>query len=207
VRKVIVTNIVSLDGYYADPDGNPLALNMDSAFDAYNLERMRSAGTILLGRRSFEMFSSYWPMIADAPEDPNNRALSAVNREFSRRYNDIPKLVVSDGLEEVPPANPWHDTTEVVPRATIATRLGAERADAGGDIAVFASRTLWNTLLSDGVLDELHLVIGPAAIGAGIPLFDGPAELALIDGHRLDGSDNALLRYAAARPVDPSGTR
>ena len=90
MRTVLVTNIVSLDGYYAGLDGNPLVLNMDAAFDAYNLERMRSAGTILLGRRSFEMFSSYWPTIAEAPEDPTNRAVSPINREFSRRYDTVP---------------------------------------------------------------------------------------------------------------------
>jgi hypothetical protein len=42
---------------------------------------------VLLGRTSFELFSSYWPAIADAPPDPDNRALSADNRELSRIYN------------------------------------------------------------------------------------------------------------------------
>ena len=198
MRTVLVTNIVSLDGYYAGRDGNPLVLNMDAAFDAYNLERMRSAGTILLGRRSFEMFSSYWPTIAEAPEDPTNRAVSPINREFSRRYDTVPKLVVSDSLE-VPADNPWHDTTEVVPRVAITSRLPAERASNGGDIVIFASRTMWNPLLENGVVDELHLMVGPNAIRAGIPLFDAPTQLSLIEGRRLDRSDNALVRYATTR--------
>lgn len=198
MRSVIVTNIVSLDGYYAAPDGNPLVLNMDAAFDAYNLERMRTAGTIVLGRRSFEMFSSYWPMIADAPEDPTNRAVSDVNREFSRRYGVVPKIVVSDTLV-ISTKNAWHDTTEIVPRAAIASRLRAERVRDGGDIVIFASHTLWNGLLTEGVLDELHLLLGPDAIGQGIPLFEAPAQLSLIECRRLDGSDNALLRYSTAR--------
>jgi dihydrofolate reductase len=198
MRTVLVTNIVSLDGYYAGPDGNPLVLNMDAAFDAYNLERMRSAGTILLGRRSFEMFSSYWPTIAEAPEDPTNRAVSPINREFSRRYDAIPKLVVSDSLE-VSADNPWHDTTEVVPRVASTSRLRAERANDGGDVVIFASRTMWNALLGKGVVDELHLMVGPNAIRAGIPLFDAPTQLSLMEGRRLDGSDNALLRYSTAR--------
>lgn len=198
MRSVIVTNIVSLDGYYAAPDGNPLVLNMDAAFDAYNLERMRTAGTIVLGRRSFEMFSSYWPMIADAPQDPTNRAVSDVNREFSRRYGVVPKIVVSDTLV-ISAKNAWHDTTEIVPRAAVGSRLRAERARDGGDIVIFASRTMWNALLADGILDELHLLVGPNAIGEGIPLFEAPAQLSLIEGRRLDGSDNVLLRYSTAR--------
>jgi len=105
MRSVVVNNIVSLDGFYADERGNPVVLNMDETFDAYNLERMRVAGTVLLGRTSFEGFGGYWPFIVDAPEDASNRALSEDNREISRLYNGIPKVVVSDSFE-VPADHP-----------------------------------------------------------------------------------------------------
>ena len=94
--SVIVSNIVSVDGFFEGPEGHPLVLNMDGAFDAYNLERITAAGSVLLGRRSFEMFSGHWPGIAEAPDDPHNRTVSDVNREMSRRYNAIPKAVGSD---------------------------------------------------------------------------------------------------------------
>jgi dihydrofolate reductase len=197
MRTVIVTNIMTLDGFYAGPGSNPMVLNMDAGFDAYNLERMRSAATVLLGRSSFELFSSFWPMVADAPEDPSNPALSATNREFSRLYRDIPKLVVSNSLV-VAADNPWHDTTEVVSRADAPVRLQRERAAEGGDIVVYGSRILWSGLLRDGTIDELHLIVGPAAIGAGVPIFDGPASLDLVDARRLDGSSNVLHRYVPA---------
>ena len=126
MRPVIVCNIMSLDGYYEGPGRNVMALNMDEAFDAYNLERIRSAGTVLLGRTSYEGFSSYWPGIADAPMDPENRALSDDNRELSRIYNRVEKAVVTDSY--TPPAvNPWHDTTTVVPLAT--WRAGSRRSE------------------------------------------------------------------------------
>lgn len=96
MRTVIVCNIMSLDAYYEGPGRNVMALNMDEAFDAYNLERIRSAGTVLLGRTSYDGFSSYWPGIADAPADPDNRALSDGNRELSGIYNRIEKAVVTD---------------------------------------------------------------------------------------------------------------
>ena len=86
MRKVIVCNIMSLDGYYDGPGHDVMVLPMDDAFDAYNLERIRSAGTVLLGRTSYEGFSSYWPHIADHPPQPaTNRAYSATNRERSWR--------------------------------------------------------------------------------------------------------------------------
>ena len=197
MRKVIVTNIATLDGYYSGEGGNPMVLNMDAAFDAYNLERMRAASTVLLGRASFDLFGSFWPAVADAPEDAANPALSPTNREFSRLYRDIPKLVVSDSLD-VPADHPWTVTTEVIARKDAAARVTAERAADGGDIAIFASHVLWNELIAHGLLDELHVIVGPAAIGDGVPLFESPASLVLIDARRLDGSDNVLHVYRPA---------
>ena len=98
----IVSNIMSLDGYLEGPGGNVMALNMDGSFDAYNLERIHSADVVLLGRASYEGFSSYWPGVASAPPDPGNRALSETNRELSRTYNRLEKVVVSRDFEPAP---------------------------------------------------------------------------------------------------------
>jgi dihydrofolate reductase len=203
MRRVIVNNIVSLDGYYAGPDGSPMALNMDAAFDAYNRERIEQADVVLLGRASYQGFSSYWPQIADAPADPGNRAVSDDNRAMSRVYNRLPKLVVSDSF--VPgPDNPWFDTTSRVRRDEAGAWVVAQRDAGDGDILVFGSRTTWNGLLAHGLVDELHLMVSPAALGAGTPLFSAPTStpvgLALLEARQLDDSDNVLLRYAPVRP-------
>ena len=195
MAAVIVSNIMSVDGFYEGPGGDVMAMNMDAAFDAYNVERIRAAGTVLLGRKSFELFSSYWPGIADAPDDPENPALDPVNRELSRRYNDIPKVVVSDGLQ-VPSDNPWRDTTTVVPRASAAGWIAANRESLTGDILTYGSRTMWRGLVEQGLVDELHLMVGAAALGDGTPMFGMPIRLSLLDVRRFDGSDNVVLRYA-----------
>ena len=198
MRTVVVSNIVSLDGFFEGPGGSVMALNMDAAFDAYNLERIRAAGTVLLGRRSFEGFSSYWPRVADAPHDPLDRALSDDNRRLSRLYDPLPKIVVSDGFV-VPADNPWHGVTTVVPRAAARDRVLAEKQHGTGDILVFASRTTWNGLLVQGLVDEIHLMVGPRPLAGGTPAFDRPADLQLLDVRRFEGSDNVLLRYAVRR--------
>lgn len=105
MRTVMVNNIVSLDGFFADEQGNPLALNRDESFDAYNREQISRAGALLLGRSSYEGFASYWRFVADAVDDPTNRALSADNREVSHLYNLLPKTVVSDSYR-VPAEHP-----------------------------------------------------------------------------------------------------
>jgi dihydrofolate reductase len=198
MRPVIVSNIMSLDGFYEGPGQNVMALNMDEAFDRYNLERIRSADVVLLGRKSYEGFSSYWPAIADAPADPTSRELSDDNRELSRIYNLIGKVVVSDDYAP-PPDNPWHDTTTVVRRDEVAGWLVRERARGTGDILTFGSRTLWNGLLEQGLVDELHLMVSPEALGSGTPIFRVPVDLTLLGTQRFEGSDNVLLRYAARR--------
>jgi dihydrofolate reductase len=198
MRKVIVCNITSLDGYYEGPGGNVMALPMDEAFDAYNLERMRSAGTVLLGRVSYEGFSSYWPHIADHPQEPEDyRAVSPGNRELSRIYNGVEKVVVTDGY--TPAAdNPWHGTTTVLRRDEVASWITAQRSGSGGDILIYGSHIMWNALLHAGLVDELHLMVGAVVLGGGTPLFTTPvADLRLLDARCFDGSHNVLLTYAA----------
>src|SRR6266487_5638016 len=109
MRKLIVTNAMSLDGYYTGLDGNVMVLELDPVFDNYNAERLRAAGTLLLGRRSFEGFKSFWPPVADDP-DPK---WSDAQREVSRRDNEIDKVVVSDSLT-AEQTEPWRHNTGIV---------------------------------------------------------------------------------------------
>ncbi|HEU4948419.1 MAG TPA: dihydrofolate reductase family protein [Kribbella sp.] len=205
MRKLIVTNIVSLDGYYEGPGNNVMALPMDPSFDAYNLERLRSAETLLVGRRSYEGFKGFWAPLADAPDAAavfqDDAQRREVLREISRRNNAIEKVVVSDSLTADQTA-PWTDTTRIVPRGRAHAAIAELKAGDGGDILVFGSRTLWNDLLAAGLVDELHLMVGAVVLGGGTPAFGdqkvGP--LRLIDSRSFEGSDNLLIRYDA-RPV------
>jgi dihydrofolate reductase len=194
MRRVVVSNIASVDGFYAASDGNPLVLNMDAAFDAYNRTRIEAADMVLLGRKSFEGFSSYWPGIAAAPDDPGNRALSEDNRRVSSAYNSLPKVVVSDAFA-VPVGNPWRDTTAVISGRDLPDWIGTNRQEGDGDILIFASRILWNSLLGLGLVDELHLMVSPHALVEGIPLFIQPAAFTLLNSASFDSSSNVLLRY------------
>lgn len=199
MRRIIVNNIVSLDGYYADATGNPLALNMDAAFDQANLDSIRTADMVLLGRDSFEGFSSYWPFVADAPEpaDPNapeSRAFSNVNRAISRRYNAVPKIVISD-RGPVAYDNPWVQTTTLIALREVADWIAKAKQEGDGDIVVFGSRRTWNGLLADGLVDELHLMVSPTVLGEGVRLFGVAADLDLIECRRFKDSPNVQLRY------------
>ena len=205
MRKLIVTNIVSLDGYYEGPGNNVMALPMDPFFDAYNAERLRTADTLLLGRTSYEGFKAFWPPLADDPDAvaafSDEAEEQEVLREISRLNNAIEKIVVSDSLAP-DQTMPWTDTTRIVRRADAHEQIADLKRGDGGDILVFGSRTLWNDLLAAGLVDELHLMVGAVVLGGGTPAFQGDkvTPLRLIDTTSRKGSHNLLIRYDA-RPA------
>ncbi|TMR88671.1 dihydrofolate reductase family protein [Nonomuraea basaltis] len=191
MRKLIACNIVSLDGFYEGPGGDVMALPFEEAFDDYNAERLRAAGTLLLGRRTFEGIKGFWPPIADDP------AARPVLREISRLNNAIGKVVVSDSLTPEQTA-PWH-TTRIVARAQAYKEVAElKRGTEAGDILMFGSHVLWNDLLAHDLVDELHLMIGAGVLAGGTPAFAGrpPGSLRLIGAAPLPGSGIILARYA-----------
>lgn len=203
MARVVVSSIVSLDGYFEGPTHGVMDLPMDPAFDRYNLERLRSADTVLLGATSYRFFGGYWPGVQHQPPAPLGadpmivQALSDDCRAISRRYDEVDILVVSDTLT-LDSESPWRDRTTVVARAELKETVQSR----DGECVVFGSRTLVNALLAQDLVTEVHLMIGPRWLGGGTPYLDSPRDLELQDVRRFDDSSNLVLVYRPAPPAD-----
>ncbi|HJT57566.1 MAG TPA: dihydrofolate reductase family protein [Ktedonobacteraceae bacterium] len=194
MRKIIVFNVISLDGYHTGPhnDVSVMFPMMGGVFDTYTAELLRSADLTLAGRISFELFNSFWPEVA---RDPTNEKWTSEQRELSQAGASISTIVVSDTL-----TGNWPDVS-IIRRADAHQKIAELKRQTGKDILITGSRTLWNDLLAHDLIDEIHLMIGNVVLGEGVPVFAGkpPASLRLIDVRTWEHSDNVLLRYAVHR--------
>jgi dihydrofolate reductase len=190
MRKIIVFNIISLDGYHTGP-GNDVSVMfpmMGKVFDAYNAELLRTADVFLVGRVSFELFQSFWPKVA---ENPTSDEWTPEQREIVQEGKSVNTIVVSDTL-----TGSWPDI-RIIRRADAYQQIAELKRQTGKDILMTGSRTLWNDLLAHDLIDEIHLMIGNVVLGEGVPVFVGKPDvtLRLIDIRRWEDSDNVLLHY------------
>ncbi|MEP6986422.1 MAG: dihydrofolate reductase family protein [Chloroflexota bacterium] len=190
MRKIIVYNVVSLDGFFTGL-GNDVSVMfpmMGDVFDSYNTELLRTADVHLMGRVSFELFQGFWPKVV---ENPDSDEFTDAQRDLSQAGKHVKGIVVSDTL-----TGNWQDV-RIIKRRDAYEQIAELKRQEGKDILITGSKTLWNDLLAHDLVDEIHLLIGNRILGQGTPVFEGKtsASLRLIDTRRWEDSDNVLLRY------------
>jgi dihydrofolate reductase len=188
--KIVISTNVSLDGVVQDPDGQEgFRLGgwfvQDGGKDLEEWGKVEYAEALdttalLLGRRSDEWFGTRW---ASRPG------------EWADRLNSLPKYVVSSTLEHPQWTNATVLAGDVVEEVT---RL---KRDVDGDIVVYASYRLGQTLIEHDLVDELRLFVFPVVLGSGTRLFGETSDrkpIRLIDS-RTVGDGLAFLTYEIVR--------
>jgi dihydrofolate reductase len=130
-----------------------------------------------MGRVLYDEWSAFWPAQTD--------------EEFAPFINNAPKYVVSNSLDRAD----WNNTTIV--SGDVAQQLRALKDATDGDVVVTGSATLVRSLLADGLLDELRLLVHPIVVGHGARLFEDttPRPLELVS-HEVFSTGVLNLTYA-----------
>src|ERR1700722_4421602 len=163
--RIVITTNVSLDGVVEDPDGQEgFALGgWFCPFGGQDLEEWAKVETkealgaeaLLLGRRSDEWFATRW---------------QSRNGEWADKLNSMPKYVVTSTLKEAM----WSNSTVIT--GDVVDKISKLKQQIGGEILVYASYQLVETLIEHDLVDELRLVIFPVVLGAGARLFGATTE-------------------------------
>jgi len=158
MRKIIVSNLISVDGLFAGPNGELDWFVWNEETADYVKELFRSIDTLLFGRVTYDLMAGYWPDAAD--EDP----------VITDMMNSLPKVVFSRTLDRVA----WHNSRLV--RADIATEIARLKEQPGKDMVIFGSGSIVSTLSQLGLIDDYRLFVNPVILGSGKPHFTGLAK-------------------------------
>ena len=184
-RKLILFMMVSVDGYYEGPNHDIDWHTVDEDFSLFASDQLAAVDTLVFGRKTYELMTTYWPTAEAAAND-------AVIAGYMNSY---PKLVVSRTLQQAD----WGNTRLI--QTDVAAELTALKQQPGKDLIIMGSGDLAVALTELDLIDEYRLMIAPVALGAGKPLFTGltrAAKLKLIKATTFR-SGNVLLHYEPAR--------
>lgn len=179
--SVIVIEFMTLDGRVTDPDGRGGTAGGGWAFrhgpetvggDKFRLGGILDDGVMLLGRRTWELFSQIWPTRDDA---------------FSRRMNAMPKRVASRTLAD---PSAWSNSRVITGDLIEAVKTEQR------DIVITGSLSIVHTLMASDLIDEYRLLVFPTVLGTGARLFPGAATPTYLDGVSAESAGAAVLvRY------------
>ena len=179
MRKLIVWNVMTLDGYFEGPTAWDLDMHgtvWGDELEAFSLEQGEEIGTLLFGRRTYEGMAAHW---------------TQETGDIADMMNGIEKAVASRTLESAD----WNNTRLLSGEATESVK--ALKAEDGKDVFIFGSAELVGALLAVGLVDEYRVCLAPVVLGTGNPLFKPGSprrDLDLLESRPLK-TGGVLLRY------------
>ena len=181
MRKLFVSNLVTLDGYFEGPNRDISWHNVDAEFNEYAVEMLDSVDTLIFGRVTYELMANFWP----TPDAIRNDPIVA------SKMNALTKIVFSKTLKKVG----WNNTKLL--SAVIPKEIENMKRAPGKDLVILGSSIIMAEFVKRGLIDEYRIMVNPLILGGGNALFKGISarvNLKLLKA-RTFGNGNVLLYY------------
>ena len=136
-----------------------MTFNWDEALKTYVGDLTRPVETIVLGRVLAQGFIPHWSGLASNPETAD---------DASRKFHETAKIVFTNTLEDT---GDWNNTT--LAKNDLVKEIEALKHEPGGDIIAYGGGTFVSNLIKHNLIDDYHLFVNPAALGSGMPIFEG----------------------------------
>jgi dihydrofolate reductase len=185
MRKVILSNMVTLDGFFEGPNKELDWHIVDEEFNQYAIDLLSNVDVLLFGRVTYQLMADYWPAASTNP------STSKSDLEIADKMNNLPKIVFSKTLQEVK----WNNSRLV--KENIAEEISKMKTQAGKDMLIFGSGSIVSTFMQLGLIDQYRIIVNPVVLGNGNPLFKGindKQNLKLLNT-RVLGSGIVILYY------------
>jgi dihydrofolate reductase len=170
MRKLVLTEWISLDGYTAGPDNDMsfVGESFNDEMGKYEDDIVNTGDTLVLGRVTYESFAGSWPYVPDKPDVSENE------KAYARKLNSMRKIVFSKTLDTAD----WNDS--VLLREIDPETIKRWKQEDGKDMLIYGSASIVQQLTNLGLIDEYQLLVHPVVLGGGKPLLKDIA-----DKHRL----------------------
>jgi dihydrofolate reductase len=193
MRKIVLTEWISLDGYTSGPndDMSFVGESFDEEMGKYEDDILNTGDTLLLGRVTYDSFAGSWPYVPDKPD------ASEGEKSYARKLNAMRKIVFSRTLASVD----WHNS--VLRREIDPDEIRRWKQEDGKDMLIYGSANVVQQLTQLGLIDEFQVLVHPVVIGGGKQLFKGISEKQRLKlaSARPFNSGVVLLTYQRAEPT------
>jgi len=181
---------ISLDGFAADPNHGLDFLSYDKDLQEYADELVKTVGSPVYGRTTYQLMEGYWPTVLKDPKASKGELAHA------QWVENVPKVVFSTTLTEAK----WNNTRLI--KNNVVEEVNKLKQEPGKDLVIFGSPGLSTNLMNLGLIDEYKFTVHPIILGNGISVFTNNntrSSLELLESKTLK-SGVLTLHYATKRP-------
>jgi dihydrofolate reductase len=183
MRNLVLFLHQSLDGYCATKEGGLEWIPYNEAFEKYAERIVKTVGSPVYGRVTYELMKGYWPAVLNDP------AASTHDREHAEWIENVEKIVVSTTLG----TSDWNNTTVI--RDNVEEEIKKLKEQDGKDLVIFGSPTLARSLMKAGLIDEFQFTVSPVILGEGLTFIrsiQNRVNLELLNSESIEGGVVAL---------------